>query len=252
MKEYIPADVLQDAIRHAMECFPNESCGMVIEGVYKPYKNISKNPKDSFKIHPNAYVANEGKIDFIIHSHVGNDENKNDVGHASKSDMSQQIATNVPWCIIHINQYGNYVRHYTWGDQLPIQDLVGRPFSHGIYDCYSLMRDYYRVNNVCKLDIHPRNNWFWEKYKLPDGTTHKPEDLIMKGIKEVPHIWVDKKNLQPGDACFAMMKSTVVNHCAIYLGDGLILHHLYHKLSCREPFNRYKNYWQCFARYDGE
>jgi len=246
MIEYMKPKALADAKAHAMEEFPKESCGLVIDGVYKPYKNIAKDKENSFKIHPNAYIANDGNIDFVVHSHCDT-VNFQDTGHASKSDMEQQIATNVPWCLIHINHHGNYKNHFCWGDQLPIQDLKGRPFAHGIYDCYTIMRDYYRLHNVVKLARHPRDNHFWEKY-----ADHAPENKIVVGIKEVPHKIVPPGQLQVGDAGFAMIRTSVINHCAIYVGNGLVLHHLYNKLSCVEPMNRWAKNWKMFARYTGE
>ena len=140
MKQYLPENVLTDAIKHAQEEYPNESCGMVINNKYKPYKNIAHDTVNEFEIDPRNYIRNEGDIEFIIHSHCDT-KTQLDTGHASKSDMLQQIATDVPWCIIHLNQYGNYTQHFCWGDQLPIQNLIGRKFSHGVYDCYSLVRD---------------------------------------------------------------------------------------------------------------
>jgi len=246
MKEYLPEYIIAPAIKHAQESYPNESCGMVINGKYKPYKNIADDPVNEFKIHSNAYILNEGNIDFIIHSHCDT-ETQNDTGHASKSDMLQQIATNVPWCLIHINKYGNYTRHFCWGDQLPPQDLIGRPFAHGIYDCYTLVRDYYRINGIGTLPIFPRSNHFWKEYN-----NHKPENMIINGMNQLNLTRISMSELQVGDACFAQIQAPIVNHCAIFLGNGLVLHHLYHKLSCREPMMRYREAWKCFIRYTGE
>jgi len=241
MKEYMNQKALADAKEHAREEYPNESCGLVIKGEYTPYKNIAKDKENQFKIHPNAFIAHDGEIDFVVHSHCDTDTIR-DTGHPSKVDMQQQQATAVPWCLIHMNQHGNYQQHFCWGDQLPAQDLKGRPFAHGIYDCYSLMRDFYRVNGIVTLREHPRDNFFWKR----------GEDIIMDGIREVPHKEVPITQLRVGDACFGMIQSDVVNHCAIYVGNGLVLHHLYHKLSCTEPMNRWKDHWTMFARYTGE
>ena len=74
----------------------------------------------------------------------------------------------------------------------------------------------------------------------------------MNGIKELGLTQIDRSELQEGDCLFAQIQSTVINHCAIYLNGGLVLHHLYHKLSCREPMNRYQDAWKIFIRCPGE
>jgi cell wall-associated NlpC family hydrolase len=51
----------------------------------------------------------------------------------------------------------------------------------------------------------------------------------------------DLRNLLPGDCFLMQVASPVPNHAAVYLGDGLILHHLQGRLSSRDV---YGGYWQ--------
>ena len=70
----------QDAINHAKECDPEESCGIVAiknhEEKYYPCKNISKEFKaESFVIDPLDWAEVEDSVDKIIgivHSHPQN------------------------------------------------------------------------------------------------------------------------------------------------------------------------------------
>jgi hypothetical protein len=48
-------------------------------------------------------------------------------------------------------------------------------------------------------------------------------------------------NLKVGDCFLMQVASPVPNHAAVYLGDGLILHHLQGRLSSRDV---YGGYWQ--------
>lgn len=67
---------LEQAIRdHAAECYPNESCGLVVEVesalAYWPCRNISPKPLDTFIMHPGDFADAEdtGKIVAMVHSH---------------------------------------------------------------------------------------------------------------------------------------------------------------------------------------
>ena len=59
------------AKQHALQKAPNESCGIVVNDVYYPCKNISDTPKDNFAIHPKDFLKarSHGKIQYIVHSH---------------------------------------------------------------------------------------------------------------------------------------------------------------------------------------
>lgn len=209
MKKYFAGKALEDAKRHAIDEFPKESCGFILkDGTYKPCNNIAQDPYKDFKIHKTKYLRYYDKIDAIIHSH-------DNFPHASKHDMEQQIATVVPWGII--NLFNKRVEDvFFWGDQLPIQDLVGRPFYHGVYDCYALVRDYYRL---CGLEIpqYPREWLFWYD-KIP---------LIEKNFGNAGFYEISREELQPGDAVLGKVaQQSVINHTAVYLGKNMVLHHL--------------------------
>mgnify|MGYP003704446663 CR=1 FL=1 len=52
---------------------------------------------------------------------------------------------------------------------------------------------------------------------------------------------VQSEDMEVGDVLLMQVASPVPNHAAIYLGDGLILHHLQGRLSSRDV---YGGYWQ--------
>ena len=116
--------------------------------------------------------------------------------------------------------------------------LVGREFSHGVLDCYSLCRDwYFRERGVMLPDFERHDKW-WD-----DGHS----DLYTEHFAEAGFVEIDRKAIQPGDAVLMQVqsKNLVPNHAAIYIGDGLILHHLYGRLSSRDV---YGGYWQQATR----
>jgi cell wall-associated NlpC family hydrolase len=49
----------------------------------------------------------------------------------------------------------------------------------------------------------------------------------------------DLADLQVGDVLLMQVASPVPNHAAVYLGDGLILHHLQGRLSSRDVYGGY-------------
>lgn len=234
MIEYFPKIITVKAKRHAIECYPNESCGIVVDNKYIPCENISSTPQNHFEIDAAIYIKNAEKIKAIIHSH-------NDYPHASKLDMIQQMATNVPWGIVNVVK-GNVTGTWFWGDTLPIQDYTGRPFVHGIYDCYSLVRSYYMLEKGITLSVCPRDYNFWRRKELL-----LTDNYIREGFIEI-----SRSELEVGDVILANILSSVVNHSGIYIGNGLILHHLYNRLSRTEPLSRWQKYISHYLRHEGE
>ncbi|PZP71761.1 NlpC/P60 family protein [Methylorubrum populi] len=116
------------------------------------------------------------------------------------------------------------------------EGLLGRPFQHGVSDCYSLMRDFYRINfGIDVPDIARPNNW-WE----PDAEG-KHLNLYLDHYSWAGFsIMTSMRPLdwRPGDVILMAIRSSVANHGAILLPDGKIIHHLAGYLSQIEPYSR--------------
>tara|TARA_B100000424_G_C22692680_1_gene378452 strand:+ start:269 stop:619 length:351 start_codon:yes stop_codon:yes gene_type:complete len=92
----------QDAINHAKECDPNESCGVVAikdhKEIYFPCKNISKELKaESFVIDPLDWADIEDSVDKIIgivHSHP------QDILEFSETDKFSCKAIDLPFYLV--------------------------------------------------------------------------------------------------------------------------------------------------------
>jgi cell wall-associated NlpC family hydrolase len=218
--QYFSNVIEAEAKRHAVEEFPKESCGIVFNGEYIRLENKSEEPEKHFKIDATDYVKYElldGEIEAIVHSHT------TDHPQPSKSDMEEQITLRVPWGIVVVHKKSKYSRIYWWGDELPKQPLVGRPFVYGAQDCYTLTRDFYWNEFDYKLPNVPREwAWWW-----------KGQDVF---VDEIPHDDLKLvEDLKVGDMLYFAIRADVANHCGVYLGSGLILHHLVDRLSRREP-----------------
>ena len=234
MINYFPDEIIIDAQQHALAEYPNESCGAIVDGNYYPCNNIAKDKINHFEISPQEYLKleNIGNINAIIHSH-------DNYPHASKQDMITQQGMHIPFGLIFLKNK-SIIGTYFWGDELPPQELLGRPFVHGIYDCYALARDWYRLHG-CRMSDYPREVDWW--------LTN--EDVILDNIKNERFDFVgqDIKDIKIGDGLLMTIRTNKINHTAVYIGNGLILHHLYGRLSCREPLVRYNKYIRYIVRH---
>jgi hypothetical protein len=111
---------------------------------------------------------------------------------------------------------------------LKYDHLLGRPFKHGSKDCYGLIRDFYLDNFGIPLRNYARPDDHWD-----NGLNLYMELFHAEGFRPLdclPMFW------RPGDALLMAIRSSVANHAAVIVEDGLILHHLYGGLSRAEPY----------------
>lgn len=225
---------------HALECYPAESCGIVAGGIYHRIDNIHGEPEEHFRIEPIVWVQlthQYGDIQAVIHSHPEGPD------YPSYLDQLGQMETAVAWGIVVIRK-GAVLDPFFFGDQAPIPDLIGRVFRHGVSDCYGLVRDWYRLERNIVLPYVPRRETWWA------GEDH--ENLLVdlyksQGFESIP---VNEEWLV-GDCALGKIHSPVPNHSGVYLGNGLILHHLEKRLSRREPIGPWMKYITHHLRYVG-
>lgn len=94
--------------------------------------------------------------------------------------------------------------------------IIGRPFVHGVWDCYGLIRDWYRQERGIELPNFERADGWWEQ----------GENLYIDNYAAAGFVAHDAE-LQPGDVILMQYQASVVNHAGVYIGDGMMLHHLY-------------------------
>ncbi len=208
-------DSVSDAQKHAMECYPNESCGLILKSGYMACENKSDTPAISFHIDGSITRKHFNDIKCIIHSHVDG------IHYPSMIDMKHQLKTGKMWGIINAQaQYASPILFF--GRDLKDKkldarnkDLVGREFIHGVQDCYSLVRDWFWFEKNIDLLEFPRQWGWWNS-----GSDLYVENFKLAGFVDVPF-----EAVRPGDCFLMKFKSDVVNHGGVYLGDGDILHH---------------------------
>ena len=121
---------------------------------------------------------------------------------------------------------------------------MGRSFHHGVLDCWSLCRDWYARECGLTLPNPERRDKWWE-----DGHS----DLYMSNLADAGFtVLPDGAVPQRGDLILMQVQSRngVPNHAGVYIGDGLMLHHMYGRLSSRDVYGGYwREVTRCIARH---
>ena len=219
-------------LEHAKAEFPREACGLlaVVKGRrrYFPCRNIAETPDEHFVLDPTGYaeVEDQGEIVAVVHSHPTTNH------EPSQADRIACEKSELPWFIVNPNteQWG-YCEPA--GFELP---YVGREFSFGVVDCYTLCRDWYKREFGVSLSDYDRRDKFWLR-----GENLYLDNFAAEGFSEVP-----LEELQYGDLILMQLESPLPNHAAIYLGDQQILHHVQGRLSSRDIYGGY--YWSSTAK----
>ena len=208
-------------LEHAYKDNPRESCGLVI--IYKgkqryiPCKNLGVGT-DNFVLDPEDYAKadEQGEIVAVIHSHP------NMSAKPSQADLVACEASGLPWWIIGIpSEHWEYLEPSGY-----VAPLVGRVWSHGVLDCYAIIKDWYKQELSIELPEFDRSDEWWK-----NGQNLYLDNILKVGFKPI-----SLDDLQVGDVILMAVGSSVPNHGALYLGNGVILHHIQNRLSTREIF----------------
>jgi len=204
---------------HAANQGSREACGLIVNigGAewYWPCLNVSETPEVDFRIREEDWIAAElaGEVLAVCHSHPGA------APDPSPSDLESIEEHGLPWFILGAGDALQRIDPST-------PELQGRPFIYGWQDCYSLVRDWFRVVRGVRLLDYPREADFWETGRSP-----YLEQFESFGFEQV-------SDLMPGDALLIKVgQAQVANHAAIYAGEGYILHHQWNRLSSRDLYD---------------
>ena len=252
-------EAFADAQNHARESYPKESCGFIVadryircENVADPVEMHRADDRDcgcqlcAFEIAGPIYKKHAKRIQIVVHSHPDGPF------YPSKADMATQQAMGVAWAIIATD--GERVSDpLIWGGATPVPAILGRQFMHGVTDCYSLIRDVYRLGReeLAKQDI----DWPFDPIELPefprdDSWWVENENLYMRNFAKAGFVQVDEP--RPGDVFLLTVGRTdQLNHGGLLLNNNLIMHHLPERLSRREPSGIWGRQIDVWLRYKG-
>ncbi|MBZ4402465.1 C40 family peptidase [Myxococcus sp. AS-1-15] len=226
----VTLELVAAALSHAREESPRESCGLIAriagELRYRRCRNLAEGHAH-FHLSPEdfALAEAEGEVVAVVHSHP------NASPEPSEADRVMCERWGLPWLIVNVP-----VGH--WQVLCPSgyrARLVGRPFSHGVLDCFSLIRDYYA--EVVGLDL--------PDFERPDDWWQKGGNLYLEGYERAGFVDVTGAPLREHDVLLMQLRAPVPNHAGVYLGADVVLHHLQASLSRRET---YSGFWERITR----
>ncbi len=228
--------------KYATEEYPNEACAFIINNELVKVANISNNPTEEFELTLQdslLYIKAQG----FIHSHP------NGPYHPSATDMQAQMNCKIPFGIMTCTIDSASTAIWIHDDNLNIP-LQERPFVHGIFDCYEIPRAYMWQSKKIKLPQIPRDNEWWNAKKLKEGGIIPAQNLYLENFEKAGYKVLGKDDeLKEGDGILMNIQTNVVSHAGIYLGNGLILHHLRDRISKIDHAASWKKYFHTVVRY---
>lgn len=212
-----------EALQHAKDEAPKEACGLIVvvkgRERYVPCHNLSADARDMFILDPDEYAAAEdlGEITAVFHSHPSTP------AIASEADRVACEHSSLPWhiCNPHLE---------TWAQIEPCgfkAPLIGRQWVWVVNDCWTLVRDWYAENGVALLDFN--------RTTTPEEFETRPyfDDCWKSaGFSLLP----EDETLKRGDMLLMRIAGNGLNHCGVYIGDGMLLHHIRGRLSSRDIY----------------
>ena len=217
---------------HAIECYPNESCGLLVQTNdgerYIPCGNSHAKPSEHFRISGEDFSEAEdvGEVMAVVHSHP------NASGSPSDADRVQCELSELPWHILSIGMVDGQPEFGVQGYCEPCgyeAPLEGRQFAHGILDCFTLFKDFLWREYGVKINQYEREDDWWNN----GDDLYSMDRLNAEGFFQITD---DPKR---GDIILMNVRSKVANHAAVYLGDGTMLHHLHGRLSRKDAYGGY-------------
>lgn len=227
---------------HALAEYPREACGLIIakgrKEEYVPCRNTAGVPGEQFRMHPEDYAAAEdaGEVLAVVHSHP-------DAPPApSEADRVACEASELPWIIVSVRdgKVSPPTHIAPTGYRAP---LLGRPFFHGVLDCYSMIRDVY----ACEFGIDLRD-WDREDDWWNNGKDYYLDRFADTGFRKLR----PDEAIQPGDVVVMQIHAPKANHAGVYLDTrtlseaphaarvpNAMIHHLYGRLSERVVYGGY-------------
>jgi proteasome lid subunit RPN8/RPN11 len=218
--------VIRAIAAHAEAEHPKECCGLVLRNgpiarVLRA-ENLAHDPYRSFKIDPVWYLRHEAHVEFVYHSHP------NGLPNPTDADKAACEALNKPYLIM-ASPSGAMCSYFPQGFTAPLE---GRQFVYGIFDCLSVVTDFYKQEFGLAIGQfeRPPFGWWREGKQAPFEAHYKAAGFVE--VTEPQH--GDVLLMQVGDA-------KVTNHSGVYLKGGLLLHHSLNHVSHKTV---YGGYWR--------
>ena len=220
IERYLPR-LHRDLQEIARVARPREACGIIkAGGEWIELRNIADDPTEHFDIGSLAELeANHGAPAAIWHTHPGDEP-------PSEADVGGCAATALPWIIAGPTKI--------WCIHPAKPPYVAREFLYGVEDCWQVVSDWFAGERGLFLPwfARPAEGWWKEA-----GPSPYLEAAGAYGFSVRPVNRADLANITVGDVLLMRIAGRQVNHAAVYVGGGAILHHLYDQLSTIEQLD---------------
>ena len=225
----LTAQQIADIKAHALDCYPEEMCGILVEDTFVPLANTHEEPEEHFKVDELTLFPYLGQIQAIIHSHTYIPEKPAtlDIRTPSATDVKGQKLSGVPWLIVGTE--GQTVTPALELPRTPSNNYIERPFIWFINDCYTLIQDYYQFEFGITLPDHLNTINFKDIRKLDKLFEGHIENY---GFRET----MDITDMQNGDLLLLDNALAAQSHLGIY-HNGEVLHQ--DVLSVSVPFTSF-------------
>lgn len=227
-------DSIEEVIkREGVLRYPNEACGFVINKGKKTItvacENVASDPSLYFEISASDYskYSDIGEIVGVWHTHPEGNSKPSD------TDIKGCKDSELMWYIVGVIKEGGEFRFSALETVVPIGDstpYVGRSYIPNVFDCYTLVQDYYDREFGIKIGDYQNEKDWWLSGKSYFEDMFQKEGFVV--VTDAPKI---------GDVYFIQTDSPVANHVAIHVKEDTILHHTYNRLS---KHDMYYGYWE--------
>jgi hypothetical protein len=224
--------------------YPNEGIALLLKsGRLIGVDNIHEQPLENFRIRDKDYIKYDPVA--VIHSHPVTNENRpangilKDGREPSLADLKFRQSVDIPCGIVSVLPWMD-VSDVLWYPASLEDRILGRNFIFNYHDCYHLIRSYHWQVFGLYLNDYPTEELWWDKQK-----DYYTENFEKEGFHPI-----DLKDIKVGDSLLGKVKSPVVNHAAIYLGDDKILHHLFGRTARVDRFSTWQNMLSGVVRCD--
>lgn len=199
------------AVRAAEQVAPLEACGLLVvrDGQLRmwPAGNVAANPRAHFEVDPVDIAAAEawGEVVAVWHSHPDGSPTP------SLADRVMCAQSGLPWLIVTPSG-----RHEWLAPAAFEAPLLDRPYIWGLFDCWELARDWYRLERGLQLarpDVGPD---VFERSESPFITLAREYGFSFVAVDSP---------LEVGDLVIMQVQADVPNHCGVIDASGLLLHH---------------------------
>jgi cell wall-associated NlpC family hydrolase len=146
---------------------------------------------------------------------------ENDVTNFTEQDRAEMNLQKIPTVLIGSNK--DVFKWYIPDRYFENKGYLNRLYLYGIFDCYTIVHDYYS---------REWNLWLPNNMSRPYGWWDKAKNLYFENKPD----WVqESSSIQRYDTIiFNINDESLPNHAAVYLGNGKMLHHLETRFSCIE------------------